>query len=663
MAALPIMMSPTIASGSDQLSVLVMFPACVLLLTRTKQPDVYEFTVRVTMKLPLKCLTVLGCFETETDIELTVTPCSTDRESVHPCRISLRCTDQNARDLLVSTLTDLIHYQTHIEQSASGSRAAFSYCESMVSQSERMSYHRHTAPTEGGSAETSTDKLSTPVSERTQSSLSQQNARDLLVSTLTDLIHYQTPIEQSASGSRAAFSYCDSMASQSERMSYHRHIAPTEGGSAETSTGKLSTPISERTQSSSSQQINAAHISVTIGSCASPRDVSPSALSTDNSAESREVSPPAPTNNRSSVQSSSEAPTINSTNAHRSSSPSLPAGLQYLPHQITTSAHVRLFDQSDSRENGQPLPPSVVQCLRLDGPLDVNHNTYWSSRVCSYMNLGGPSAPQVLSSGPKFDADLSGAGRLHSPKGDGVKELRRKKSDPLQFICGRKFLRVILPACIVKRVRSMWMRFYVRLENCVNPIWHVSLSPVFVCSRSLLLHINRLLALTDDNERRTADAARVLQVVEAYCASAWTQLSCRALDSCSSKSRDPDKHVCSAAISPTESKTLLQQFTSPTLISSVHQDTDPKRHSEVVLTSAELKSSARTGLSASAFVRGVAKRSGSKNKADLVHTQSASVSRSSPLPLAAHDSIPTESVVQNMSPPPVILPTRSGRRL
>ncbi|KAF8562238.1 hypothetical protein P879_05969, partial [Paragonimus westermani] len=579
MAALPIMISPTIASGSDQLSVLVMFPACVLLLTRTKQPDVYEFT----MKLPLKCLTVLGCFETETDIELIVTPCSTDRESVHPCRISLRCTDQNARDLLVSTLTDLIQYQTHIEQSASGSRAAFSYCDSMASQSERMSYHRHTAPTEGGSAETSTDKLSTPVSERTQSSLS--------------------------------------------------------------------------------QQINATHISVTVGSCASPPDVSPPTFSTGNSAESREVSPPAPTNNCSSVQSSSEAPTINSTTAHRSSSPSMPAGLQYLPHQITTGAHVRLFDQSDSRENGQPLPANVVQCLRLDGPLDVNHNTYWSSRVCSYMNLGGPSAPQVLSSGPKFDADLSGAGRLHSPKGDGVKELRRKKSDPLQFICGHRQKSAINVDEVLRSVGKLRKS----LLACLLITGFCLLTLAFIAHVYTLLLLNpsgsRLLALTDDNERRTADAARVLQVVEAYCASAWTQLSCRALDSCSSKSRDPDKRVCSAAISPTESKTLLQQFTSPTLISSVHQDSDPKRHSEVVLTPAELKSSARTGLSASAFVRGVAKRSGSKNKADLAHTQSASVSRSSPLPLAAHGSAPTESVVQNMSPPPVILPTRSGRRL
>ncbi|KAF5401280.1 hypothetical protein PHET_05131 [Paragonimus heterotremus] len=194
-----------------------------------------------------------------------------------------------------------------------------------------------------------------------------------------------------------------------------------------------------------------------------------------------------------------------------------------------------------------------------------------------------------------------------------------------------------------------------------------------MCSQSMLpstlrlvcipYSVNGLLALTDDNERRTADAARVLQVVEAYCASAWTQLSCRALDSCSSKSQDPDKHMCSTGISPTESKTLLQQFTSPTLISSVHQDTDSKRHSEMILTPAELKSSARTNLSASAFVRGVTKRSGSKNKADLVHVQPASVSRSSPLPLAVHSSAPTESVVQNMSPPPVILPTRSGRRL
>ncbi|KAF6767713.1 hypothetical protein AHF37_08212 [Paragonimus kellicotti] len=275
MDALPIIMSPTIVSGSDQLSVLVMFPACVLLLARTKQPDVYEFT----MKLPLKCLTVLGCFETETDIDLIITPCSTDRESVHPCRISLRCTDQNARDLLVSTLTDLIHYQTHIEQSASGNRAALSTCDSMASQSEGISYHRRTEPNEGESSGTSTDKLSTPVSERTQSSLS--------------------------------------------------------------------------------QQISAVHISVTTESCASPPDVSPPTISTSTSAKSREISPTAQTNSCSSVRPSSEAPTMNSTPAHRSSSPSLPAGLQYLPHQITTNAHVRLFDRQKSAINVDEVLRSV----------------------------------------------------------------------------------------------------------------------------------------------------------------------------------------------------------------------------------------------------------------------------------------------------------------
>lgn len=35
---------------------------------------------------------------------------------VIPCHITLACTDQNARDLLVSTLTDLIQYQTQNEQ-------------------------------------------------------------------------------------------------------------------------------------------------------------------------------------------------------------------------------------------------------------------------------------------------------------------------------------------------------------------------------------------------------------------------------------------------------------------------------------------------------------------------------------------------------------------
>ncbi|VDP84438.1 unnamed protein product [Echinostoma caproni] len=102
----------TVDSVRGQLSVLVIFPSCVLLLARNKQMDVYEFT----KKVPLNCLTVIGCFETETDIDLLVTDVSFESEPTRPCRISLTCTDQNARDLLVSTLTDLIQYQSQMEQ-------------------------------------------------------------------------------------------------------------------------------------------------------------------------------------------------------------------------------------------------------------------------------------------------------------------------------------------------------------------------------------------------------------------------------------------------------------------------------------------------------------------------------------------------------------------
>ncbi|KAA0194061.1 putative Pak-interacting exchange factor beta-pix/cool-1 [Fasciolopsis buskii] len=108
----PTNQATNVIPSGGQLSVLVIFPTCVLLLARNKAMDVYEFT----KKIPLSCLTVLGCFETEADVDLLVTGPSSEPEPIQPCRISLTCTDQNARDLLVSTLTDLIHYQTQMEQ-------------------------------------------------------------------------------------------------------------------------------------------------------------------------------------------------------------------------------------------------------------------------------------------------------------------------------------------------------------------------------------------------------------------------------------------------------------------------------------------------------------------------------------------------------------------
>ncbi|VDP71950.1 unnamed protein product [Echinostoma caproni] len=178
-----------------------------------------------------------------------------------------------------------------------------------------------------------------------------------------------------------------------------------------------------------------------------------------------------------------------------------------------------------------------------------------------------------------------------------------------------------------------------------------------------------------NNERRNADAARILQVVEAYCASAWTQLSCRSLD----PSKGANPRVCSGVLSPAESKTLLQQFMAPSLISS--QTRSGSKHptdsasSEIPLSS-KVAPGKSSGLSASAIVRSVAKRSGStKQKSESVvvpsdgarpnTAQLATTTGPTPVchPVASSDVAGSSSVVQSFSPPPVILPTRGGRRL
>ncbi|KAA0194059.1 hypothetical protein FBUS_05287, partial [Fasciolopsis buskii] len=180
-------------------------------------------------------------------------------------------------------------------------------------------------------------------------------------------------------------------------------------------------------------------------------------------------------------------------------------------------------------------------------------------------------------------------------------------------------------------------------------------------------------AVVEHNERRNADAARILQVVEAYCASAWTQLSCRSLYQPGDKGANP--RVCSGVISPTESKTLLQQVVPPSLINNKTSVASLKQSIDSTLSdlpgTSRNVSSKSSGLSASSIVRSVAKRSGSTkhrsesstpSSADNPHAPAAP-QMTTPGVHSASDPNGGSSVVQSFSPPPVILPTRGGRRL
>ncbi|TGZ70621.1 hypothetical protein CRM22_003100 [Opisthorchis felineus] len=516
----PIVLHKTTVDGGvrgGQLSVVMIFPTCVLLLARTQHSNVYEFTT----KLSLNTLTVVGCFGTDTDLDLIVSAFSSDRESVRPCRIALSCTDQNVRDLLLSTLTGLIHYQTQIGPPAVTRSSAQVLSETVVDADVRGVQFDEPSAAE-----------SSPVSKQSQST---------------------------------------SLATRPPAVSSDPHL------SGDTQVlGSVSTTSSEAATAA------------------------------------RETTPP-------SLNAKLNTTTTSPSLAHRNS-PSFSSGVHMLPHQITHHAHVQWLTPPDQcqKENEKPLPPRVLRSLHLDGPLDMKQQS-WSNRVFSYINLGGGPAGSFTSSSGNKSAVPDGSteaptrSRPFSPKTDGVKELRRKKSD--------------------------------RQKSAINV-------------DEVLRSVDKL----HDTERQTADAALILQVVEAYCASAWTELGCRSVEAGQLNKKDANSRLISTVVSPTESKTLIQQFSSPAL--SLQSGSEPQRHSTAIIPT-EFASTGRGDQDASVLVNrgGLAKRSGSKNKADLLQAPIRSGDQSVSSLHSTYSNAPADSVVLSMSPPPVILPTRSGRRL
>ncbi|TPP67740.1 hypothetical protein FGIG_04350, partial [Fasciola gigantica] len=547
-----------------QLSVLVIFPTCVLLLARNKQMDVYEFT----KKVPLSCLTVMGSFETEADVDLLVTDISSEPDSIQPCRISLTCTDQNARDLLVSTLTDLIHYQTQMEQT----------------RPDRSLQERNPSTTVGvahvpTSTTTATESITT-----TEISLNREQTE-----------YSGIPSEPECTGSIEQLSH---LSGHSQRSSPGRDVGhPACKSGSDQGSSRISDPA-DRKDLSSTSEVAGSMVSLVTAGASSKR-----------------------------IDESDTPATLSSTPLN---------GIRIIPHLIQTNAHVRWLGIDSACRGKEDIPPPssrVLRCLRLDGPLNVNPGVCPSASSVSYVNWAAAGGNQYAlsnehdSSGP-LPVVHAAHTRPHSPKGDSGREIRRKKSD---------------------RQKSA-----INVDEVLRSVGGMQL-----------------------NERRNADAARILQVVEAYCASAWNQLSCRSLDP--SKDRGKNPRVCSGVISPTESKTLLQQVVSPSFISDHPSSANWKQPTNS--TSSDVPGTSKTGsnkssgLSASAIVRSVAKRSGSTKHKSETTTPSSDGARVlaasqlttslGPTPGTHSSSGPgsESSVVQSFSPPPVILPTRGGRRL
>ncbi|CAH8583861.1 unnamed protein product [Dicrocoelium dendriticum] len=331
-------------------SVLVIFPTCVLLLARTAQPNTYEFMT----KLTLNRLTVLRSMDKETDINLiTASSSMNSRDSVRHCRFSLTCTDQNARDLLFSTLTDLIHYQTLVEQ-----------------------------PSDGRGVRSSVPALS-DLTDGCPSSQQKDN--------------------KSAGPSDAC---CDS--TNSDETQNAPLTAPRKSTSPQTS--------------SVSHSGSNPHSSLNGGTPASITGFVPPMEATTAAPPTSDV-----------LSSSTQHANAPSTKTDCSLScrplpPQLHTELHFLPHQLTTHAHVQSLVALEHRaeENARPLPPGALRCLRLDGPLPMLRSN-WPQRVhSSYLHPSGPS-PFVPGT-QKSDVEIHRAGRPRSPKEDAMKDHRRKKS-------------------------------------------------------------------------------------------------------------------------------------------------------------------------------------------------------------------------------------------
>ncbi|CAH8605284.1 unnamed protein product [Schistosoma curassoni] len=652
-----------ILTRKTQLSLLVIFPTCVLLLARTNQTNVYDYTV----KIPLNNLAVIRSTESETDLDLLIKDLNSMNMDVIPCHITLACTDQNARDLLVSTLTDLIQYQTQNEQQSPDIDQCHTKNESIsldfFSQPDSNSLDKHgntslsSLPLRKDTLDN--EKLKSSKITRDENNQIDQHQSTLVMSTLSmkDPQSFKFPPDST-----------DNLAVQ---HTYTKDISKISFVNNDNAV-KITDIYNFISNSTNNNDDNKRRFSSSLKKSKAlrpltePSNICAEELNNESQHHQSSVIDPqskqifTPVDNTCTVVLTSDVLTSSS-------------GLRFLPHRITTNAHVLWFDidksivgtrQSYSTsidlpgiipyKNNEQLSSDndlihAIHCLRVDGPLDFNRDDRIGS-VNALNNLGlliDQNIPGLLLDFSISHKNQHNRVRAQSPKvTDSSKESRRKRGD--------------------------------RQKSAIT-------------AEDVLRSTGKI----HENELRTADDTKILQVIEAYCASSWTHPSYRTLDSVKNECQIGGQGI----LSPVESRTLLQHFRYPkkpstsflsTSSSGMHSRQEQGSH----ITDASIFELSRQSLPLSMFSsKASLKRSESKNKSQTCLSQDGTVclnqnmaanvisSNSKIISSVATNSsctnctpcnsnqsssythnIQCESILKTFSPPPVILPTHSGRR-
>ncbi|CAH8588548.1 unnamed protein product [Schistosoma intercalatum] len=653
-----------ILTRKTQLSLLVIFPTCVLLLARTNQTNVYDYTV----KIPLNNLAVIRSTESETDLDLLIKDLNSMNMDVIPCQITLACTDQNARDLLVSTLTDLIQYQTQNEQQSPDIDQCHTKNESIsldfFSQPDSSSLDKHgntslsSLPLRKDTLDNEKLKSSSKIT-RDENNQIDQHQSTLLMSTLSmkDPQSFNFPPDST-----------DNLAVQ---HTYTKDISKISFVNNDNAV-KITDIYNFISNSTNNNDDNKRRFSSSLKKSKAPRPLTePSNICAEelnNESQHHQSSVIDPQSKQIFTPVDNTCTVVLTSDVLTSSS-----GLRFLPHRIATNAHVLWFDidksivgtrQSYSTsidlpgiipyKNNEQLSSDndlihAIHCLRVDGPLDFNKDDRIGS-VNALNNLGlliDQNIPGLLLDFSISHKNQHNRVRAQSPKvTDSSKESRRKRGD---------------------RQKSA-----ITVEDVLRSTGKIH-----------------------ENELRTADDTKILQVIEAYCASSWTHPSYRTLDSVKNECQIGGQGI----LSPVESRTLLQHFQYPkkpstsflsTSSSGMHSRQEQNSH----ITDASIFELSRQSLPLSMFSsKASLKRSESKNKSQTCLSQDGTVclnqnvaanvissnskiissvttntSCTNCTPCNPNRSssytrnIQCESILKTFSPPPVILPTHSGRR-
>ncbi|CAI2732079.1 unnamed protein product [Schistosoma spindalis] len=439
-----------------QLSLLVIFPTCVLLLARTNQTNVYDYTV----KLPLSNLAVIRSTESETDLDLLITDLNSMNMDVIPCQITLACTDQNARDLLVSTLTDLIQYQTQNEQQLPDIDQGHIKDESIsldfFSQPDSSSLDKHgntslsSLPLQKDTLDNEHLKLSSKVTRDENNQISQHQSTLMSTLSMKDPQSFKFPPDST-----------DNLVVQ---HTYTKDISKLSFFNNDNdNTVKITDNCNLISDSTNNNDNNKRRFSTSLKKNKAPRPLTePSNICAEElNNESQQQS--------SVIDSQSKqifTPMDNTCTVVRTSDVLTPSsGLRFLPHRITTNAHVLWFDidksivgtrQSYSTPNDLPgiIPYKnneqlssdndlvhAIHCLRVDGPLDFNRDDGIGS-VNALNNLGlliDQNIPGLLVDFSILHKNQYNRVRAQSPKvTDSSKESRRKRGGTVQFLCNSK---------------------------------------------------------------------------------------------------------------------------------------------------------------------------------------------------------------------------------